>query len=310
MELRQLHYFVTLADELHFGRAAAKEHIVQSALSQQLQRLERELGVRLVDRDTHHVKLTQAGQAFLVEARQIIAHVALAAEVAKGRTGTASALRVGVGDPSYDTMPQILRQAHDRRPDVVFHQVEAGVPQQVEMLQDARLDIGFGRAARLPSSLAAELVRLDPLGVLLPEGHMLAALPSVPLSTLAGERLLLADEERAPEFNDFIRELCRSSGFIPFYHRGSIGSVRGAHDLIAQGRCLFCVPSSCAYAPPGVMWKLLTEPLAWYPWSLMWRAGDGTHGVRAIVTAARNLSAEMEWLEPGQRYDPRGTLPQ
>ena len=309
MELRQLRYFVTLADELHFGRAAARAHIVQSALSQQLKRLERELGVRLIDRDTHHVKLTQAGQAFLVEARQIIAHVDRAAEAAKGRTRTASTLLVGVGDPSYDTMPQILRRAQDRRPDLVIHQVEVGVPQQVVMLRDARLDVGFGRAAQLPNSVAAELVRLDPLGVLLPADHKLTALPSVPLPTLAEEPLLLADDERAPEFNEFNRELCRSAGFIPAYYRGSVGSLRSASDLVAQGRCLFCVPSS-ADVPPGVVWKPLTEPKAWYPWSLMWRAGDRTRGVRAIVAAARSLSAELEWLEPGQRYDPRGTLPQ
>jgi DNA-binding transcriptional LysR family regulator len=72
VELRQLRYFVTLAEELHFGRAAEREHIVQSALSQQLQRLERELGVRLLERNTHHVGLTAAGAIFLVEARQIL----------------------------------------------------------------------------------------------------------------------------------------------------------------------------------------------------------------------------------------------
>ena len=88
MELRQLRYFVTLAEELHFGRAAAREHIVQSALSQQLQRLERELGVLLLERTTHHVQLSPAGAAFLIEARQILAHVdraAVAAQRAAGR---------------------------------------------------------------------------------------------------------------------------------------------------------------------------------------------------------------------------------
>ena len=79
MELRQLRYFVILAEELHFGRAAAREHIVQSALSQQLQRLERELGVLLIERTTHHVQLSPAGAAFLIEARQILAHVDRAA---------------------------------------------------------------------------------------------------------------------------------------------------------------------------------------------------------------------------------------
>ncbi len=87
VELRQLRYFVTLAEELHFGRAAEREHIVQSALSQQVQRLERELGVRLLERSTHHVSLTAAGAVFLVEARQILAHVDRAAAVARGRGG-------------------------------------------------------------------------------------------------------------------------------------------------------------------------------------------------------------------------------
>ncbi|HUR01400.1 MAG TPA: LysR family transcriptional regulator [Nonomuraea sp.] len=83
MELRQLRYFVTLAEELHFGRAAAREHIVQSALSQQVQRLERELGVRLLDRSTHHVGLTTAGAVFLVEVRQILDHVNRAKQAAR-----------------------------------------------------------------------------------------------------------------------------------------------------------------------------------------------------------------------------------
>src|SRR5207247_11350464 len=89
VELRQLRYFVTLAEELHFGRAAAREHIVQSALSQQLQRLERELGVPLFERTTHHVRLTLAGNAFLVEARQILAHLDRAALAAQ-RAATAA----------------------------------------------------------------------------------------------------------------------------------------------------------------------------------------------------------------------------
>ena len=100
MELRQLRYFVTLAEELHFGHAATREHIVQSALSQQLQRLERELGVRLLERTTHHVRLTQAGAAFLVEARQILAQVDRAATVARDAVRATPSLRVGVVDAS------------------------------------------------------------------------------------------------------------------------------------------------------------------------------------------------------------------
>ena len=116
MELRQLQYFVTLAEELHFGRAAAREHIVQSSLSQQLQRLERDLGVTLVDRNTHQVRLSAAGAAFLLEARQILAHVERAVVVAQRAARSTPTLRVGIVDASYDSMALILHDVQRQYP--------------------------------------------------------------------------------------------------------------------------------------------------------------------------------------------------
>jgi DNA-binding transcriptional LysR family regulator len=164
MELRQLRYFVTLSKELHFGRAAAREHIVQSALSQQVQRLEREIGAGLFERSTHHVSLTAAGGAFLVEARQILAHVVRSAEIARSAMGASPTLRAGIIDASYDSMPQILHEVQARYPDLVIHQVEAGVPEQFQQIVDGRLDVGIGRAALAPPQVASQLFRWDPLG--------------------------------------------------------------------------------------------------------------------------------------------------
>lgn len=219
MELRQLRYFVTLAEELHFGRAVAREHIVQSVLSQQLQRLERELGVGLLERTTHHAQLTAAGSALLVEARQILAHVARAVVIAQRASGSAPTLRVGVTDASYDSMPQILGQVRERYADLEIHEIEAGVPEQFRMLVDGRLDVGIGRACLAPPGVVTELFRLDPLGVWMPQDHRLAALRCVPVITLVAEPLLLAEEARAPEFNQFVIELCRSAGFVPTVDR-------------------------------------------------------------------------------------------
>jgi len=112
---------------------------VQSALSQQLQRLERELGELLLERTTHHVQLTPAGRVFLIEARQILAHVDRAVLVAQRAARAAPTLRVGIVDASYDSMPQILRAVRDRYPDLEIHQVEAGVPEQFRQLADGRL---------------------------------------------------------------------------------------------------------------------------------------------------------------------------
>src|SRR5690349_9258944 len=237
MELRQLRYFVTLAEELHFGRAAAREHIVQSALSQQLQRLERDLGVLLLERTTHHVQLTPAGSAFLIEARQILAHIDRAAVTAKRAASSAPSLRVGIVDASYDSMPQILGRVQERYPELEIHQVEVGVPEQFKLLVEGRLDVGFGRASPAPPEVASELVRLDPLGVLVPQGHRFSAVPGVPVALLAEEPLLLAEEVRAPEFNQFVIELCRSVGFTPTLYRGTVESIRAAVELIVRGRC-------------------------------------------------------------------------
>ena len=142
MELRQLRYFVTLAEELHFGRAAAREHIVQSALSQRLQRLERELGVTFMDRTTHHVRLTAAGAVFLIDARQILAHVERATVAAQRAARSRPSLRVGVVDASYDSMALILHEVQQQYADLEIHQVEVGVPEQFQRLVDGRLDVG------------------------------------------------------------------------------------------------------------------------------------------------------------------------
>jgi DNA-binding transcriptional LysR family regulator len=298
MELRQLRYFVILAEELHFGRAAAREHIVQSALSQQLQRLERELGVLLIERTTHHVQLSPAGAAFLIEARQILAHVDRAAVAAQRAARSTPSLRVGIVDASYDSMPLILHAIQQRFPDLEIHQVEAGVPEQFQRLMDGRLDVGLGRASLAPPTVACELFRLDPLGVLVAEEHRFAALSAVPVASLAAEPLLLAEEERAPEFNQFVIELCRSVGFAPTPYRGTVESIRASLDLVVGQQCVLCAPSSCVSPPTGIVWKPLVAPPSRYPWSVLWRVGDSSQHVRALVRCARTLSQQLGWLEP------------
>jgi DNA-binding transcriptional LysR family regulator len=298
MELRQLRYFVTLAEELHFGRAAAREHIVQSALSQRLQRLERELGVTLVERTTHHVQLSAAGAVFLIDARQILAHVERAAAAAQQAARSTPSLRVGVVDASYDSMSLILHEVQHQYPDLEIHQIEAGVPEQFERLVGGQLDVGIGRASLAPPIVASTLFRLDPLGVLVAEGHAFAARSDVPVATLAAEPLLLSEEDRAPEFNQFVIELCRSVGFIPTLYSGTVDSILAAVDLVVQQRCVLCAPSSCVPTPAGIVWRPLVAPLSRYPWSVLWRAGDSSEHVSALVRAARTLSRELGWLQP------------
>jgi hypothetical protein len=145
--------------------------------------------------------------------------------------------------------------------------------------------------------VASELFRLDPLGVLVCQGHRFAPSPDVPVAALAEEPLLLAEEQRAPEFNQFVIELCRSAGFLPAVYRGTVESIRAAVDLVAQGSTMLCAPASCVPAHPGVVWWPLTEPVSRYPWSVLWRADDHFRQVRGTVSCARELSRELGWLE-------------
>jgi len=304
MELRQLRYFVTLAEELHFGRAAVREHIVQSALSQQLKRLERELGVVLIERTTHHVELNAAGAAFLIEARQILAHVERAAATAQRAAQTTPSLRVGIVDASYDSMSLILNEVQRRHPDLEIHQVEACVPEQFQQLVDGRLDVGVGRASLAPPAVASEVFRLDPLGVLVAEEHPFAELDHIPVATLAAEPLLFAEDARAPEFNQFVVELCRSVGFIPTLYTGTVDSILASVDLVAQQRCVLCAPESCVPAAVGTVWRPLMDPPSRYPWSLLWRADDPSEHVQTLLRSARTLSQRLGWLQEVQPVGP------
>jgi DNA-binding transcriptional LysR family regulator len=220
----------------------------------------------------------------------------LAAGVARSAAGSSPALRVGIIDASYDSMPQILHEVQARYPGLVIHQVETGVPEQYQQLVDGRLDVGIGRAALAPPQVASRLFRRDPLGVLVPTGHRFAALDGVPVEILAEEPLLLAEDGQAPEFNQFVVEMCRSAGFTPAVYEGTVESIRAAADLVAQGRCLYCVPSSCITALPGTIWRPLNEPASYYPWSILWRATDTSDQVRAIIDCARAMSQRLGWL--------------
>jgi DNA-binding transcriptional LysR family regulator len=296
LELRQLRFFVTVAEELHFGRAANREHIAPSALTTQLQRLERTLGVLLVDRTGRQISLTAAGARFLIEAREILEHVDRAAMVALGAALTPPTLRIGVLDEGYDAVRPILRAVRDTHPDLEIHQVTAGVPEQCRLLADGRLDIGVGRVTGAPPALASELFRLDPLGVLVRADHPLARRSAVPVGALRDETLLLADDDRAPEFNEFVADVCRAAGFFPAIFPGSVQNIRAAADLVLQGTCVACVPGSVAACfDDSLTWLPLEPAVPHYPWSLLWRAQNPSRPAMSLVATARRLCDENGW---------------
>src|ERR1700749_4678303 len=176
MELRHLRYFVVVAEELHFRRAAERLHMSQPPLSQQIRALEEEVGATLLLRTQRKVELTGAGAAFLQRAREILGAVEDAAlEARRVQRGEVGRLAIGfVGSAMYSVVPERLRAFRDRHPDVGLRLHELGTTEQLRRLDDGRLDIGFIRAPGSRPGLSTETVLREPVVAAPPDGHPLA----------------------------------------------------------------------------------------------------------------------------------------
>ena len=194
MELRHLRYFAAVAEELNFRKAAERLRVAQPALSSQIQDLEAELGVRLLDRNTAGVRLTDGGTAFLAEVKLILAHAERAAhvarEAAKGRSGR---LMVGYFAAIFmGLMPGSLKAFRARYPEVDVELVEMPIMDQLAALEAGTLHIGFTVAGgvRLPASLAFVEVARSPIKVVMAKGHRLARVKRIGMADLLDEQLL------------------------------------------------------------------------------------------------------------------------
>jgi DNA-binding transcriptional LysR family regulator len=217
MELSHLRYFVTVAEEQHFGRAAARLRIAQPPLSRRIQALERELGLLLFERTRRKVELTPAGTVLLQHARAVFDAVDLAIHEAQ-RAGRGESGRLVVGYPStyaYSGLPEVVRAFRTKFPDVEMVLRELSPQQQVDALREGRIDVGFVRAPFEEPGLTSELVRSEPLVVALPSGHPLASRKALTLSLLSKEPFVLFPRVRGPAYFDLLMRLCHEAGFTP-----------------------------------------------------------------------------------------------
>jgi DNA-binding transcriptional LysR family regulator len=217
IELRHLRYFVVLAEELHFGRAAARLGIAQPPLSQQIQRLERLLGSRLFERTSRRVQLTDAGHAFLAEARRALLVVGNAVDAARraGR-GETGELRVAfAATVMFVHLPRIIREFRSRFPGVHLDLREMPTGPQLAALKAGYIDIGFVREPRPDPELEIVTVMREPLRIAVNKGHPLAARATLAVRHLADEPFVLFPEELAPGLYAQVMGLCRAAGFTP-----------------------------------------------------------------------------------------------
>lgn len=228
IELRHLRYFIAVAEELHFGRAAERLRISQPPLSQQIQILEEKIGARLLARNNRNVSLTQAGALFLKESYQILAQVNSASEkAARLHRGESGELTIGFTSsaPFISTVSKNLRTFRQLHPQVHIKMQEVNTKQQIEPLLDGRLDIGVMRNTRLPDALQYRLLLREPLVAVVHEDHPLAELPhgSIKFSSLAEQPFVFFSREVGTALYDEILTLLARRYHALYYTRSRGG---------------------------------------------------------------------------------------
>jgi DNA-binding transcriptional LysR family regulator len=289
VELRQLRYFVAVAEELHFRRAAARLHISQPPLSQQIKALEEELGCLLLARTRRRVELTAAGEAFLRDARAMLAELDVAAATARAiDAGQAGVLRVNfVGSALLSIVPGTVQRFRRARPGVEVEVRERSTADQLRALASGVVDVALVRPPiEADPALRTEVVLRERTVAALPEGHALAALRRVPLRRLAAAPLVLFPRQQAPGFHDLLIGRLAATGVSPqvVQYAPEMLTIIG---LVAAGIGVSPVPASvAALALPHVEYRPLsgapdTELVA------VTRADDESALVHAFVAEAR-----------------------
>jgi DNA-binding transcriptional LysR family regulator len=264
MEFRHLRYFLVLADELHFGRAALRLSITQPPLSLNIQQLEEAIGAQLFERNSKGVSLTAAGVAFRGEAQVLLTQ----AEQAQQRTrdvgiGVAGRLRIGfVGSMLLRGLPQWVEQFGAARPRIELCLNELNSQEQIEAFAHGELDLGFVHCQRVPDGMQVQSVQAEPFICCLPAGHRLVRRRCIALTDLRDEPFVLFARSLAPDYYNRIIEACAAQGFTPCV-RHEMRDWLSVVSLVGQGAGLSIVPTSLARAGmTGAVFRPLVEALA------------------------------------------------
>ena len=290
MDLRHLRYFVAVAEELHFTRAAARLGIQQPPLSQQIRQLEDELGSKLFKRLTRGVELTESGTFLLKEARLILDQVERTKIAVQGLArGTSGHIRVGFSNASYfnPVVSQVIRDYRERYPDVVLTPVQSVTAELVQALHEARVDVAFLRAPFDDAGLGSELIVEEPLVAVVPAIHALAAQREVALARLAREPFLMFPRTTSPGFYDSIISACQQAGFSPRLGQEAPDIPSLVH-LVGAGFGVSVVPMSITQIrAEGVNYLPISgeRPMAWT--RLGYRRHDASEAVKNFISTAR-----------------------
>ncbi|HEX9443030.1 MAG TPA: LysR family transcriptional regulator [Candidatus Binatia bacterium] len=306
MEFRHLRYFIAVAEELHFGRAAARLHLSQPPLSQQIRTLEEELGLKLFSRNRRRVELTHAGSVFLVEAKRILFQMEHAAKAARrAERGQIGPLVVACGPLAVDTvLPPILKTFRAKFPEVDLVLKESTTHGILEALQEKQADVGLLMPHFNSEALQRQTCLTIPMVAALPASHPLARRRRIRLSELADEPFVLFSPRQAPEFHEHALGLCARAGFTP-----KIVQEAGQHPsmlaLVSAGYGVALVPELDSSATRAeVAFVRLRESWAHMQLGVAWRSSASpvlASFLEVVRSGCRAISLKRRWPRVSKR---------
>lgn len=295
MELRQLHYFLAVAEELNFGRAAQRLNIAQPPLSRQIRQLEQELGVQLFHRTSRRVELTEVGNVFLEEARRILKQVEQSIQVTqRASQGEIGRLTVAFeGSSAYDIIPTTLKTYRERFPDVELVVLSMTTEKQVEALHDDRIQVGFvvpplqGQV----QDLFVEAVLQEPLVLALPEAHPLAAQSKVKVRSLVNEAFIMGQRNSGCGLYDQVIAACRRAGFSPNVTQ-EVNEMQVLLGLVAAGLGVAILSGSAKqFQRSGVVYRELQPASSEVALAIAWRKDSQSSVLQAFLEVIRGIKA-------------------
>jgi DNA-binding transcriptional LysR family regulator len=291
VELRSLRYFVVLAEELHFGRAARRLAITQPPLSIAIRNLENELDVQLLVRDRRRVALTEPGRAFLDQARVVLARASDAVETARAASrGEAGRLAIGFMSASiYTVLPLALREFASSHPGVRLELRELTLPQQFAALEKGDIHVGFIRPQPMEAEFSSAILLQEPLVAALPSGHSLSRNRRVRAQSLAREPFVMFQRSPGLVLHDIVLKFCLQQGFSPHVVQEA-SQTHAVIGLVSAGIGVALVPSSAQEIRlRGVELRPLAERSPQVGTALAWRSDNDSPALRAFIATAKSV---------------------
>jgi DNA-binding transcriptional LysR family regulator len=290
VELRHLRYFIAVAEELNFSRAADRLHMAQPPLSAAIRQLERDLGLDLLIRTTREVRLTDAGRTFLEGARRTLAEAERAAEDAKrAQAGELGRLRIAYSwSTRFESLPVLGRAFRASHPAVQLLTQEMWNARMAPAFRNGSIDLALSLCPEIVAELELAPIRKERLVVLMPERHPLAGEQAIPLSALADEEFVLFPREIAPRLHDTFVAIYRRAGFEPRLRNESFHTGWDVGVLSEIPAVALAPQSVAADLPEGIAAVALSEPTDSLETCLMWRSDERSPAVAAFVAVARS----------------------